>query len=75
MSTMSEYSDSSSNAESYASDSSIGSSSSEEGQNTQQDLEHLLNRARTNLSASNGDNLTLNEDIVRLDNLDEGGEK
>ena len=75
MSTRTKFSDSSSDAETYDSDSSVSSSSSEENPNTQADLQHLLNRARTNLSTGDGNNLALNEDIVKLDSDDEDGER
>lgn len=68
---MSDYSES----ESYYSDSSSDSSGSLEDVQSQENLDSLLSKARTNLSSGNADNLELNEDVVRFDSLDDDNER
>ncbi|EIM20015.1 Fcf2-domain-containing protein [Wallemia mellicola] len=68
---MSDYSES----ESYQSDSSSDSTSSVDDIQSQENLDSLLSKARTNLSSGNADNLELNEDVVRFDSLDDDDEK
>ena len=68
---MSDYSES----ESYQSDSGSDSSSSVDDVQSQENLDILLSKARTNLSSGNADNLELNEDVVRFDSLDDDNDK
>ena len=68
---MSDYSES----ESYQSDSGSDSSSSVADLQSQEKLDILLSKARTNLSSGNADNLELNEDVVRFDSLDDDNDK